>query len=49
MLAARLAAGDTLSSAARVANVAAALSVTALGARGGMPGEAALRAALDAG
>jgi ribokinase len=46
VLAARLAAGDALLTAARIANAAASLSVTALGARGGMPGEAAIRAAM---
>ena len=42
-LAARLAAGDDLEAAARYAVVAAALSVTAAGARGGMPSAAAVR------
>jgi ribokinase len=44
-LAARLAAGDDLEAAARYAVVAAALSVTAPGARGGMPTAAEVAAA----
>lgn len=48
VLATRLAAGDDLASAARAANAAAALSVAAVGARGGMPSAAAIRSALDA-
>lgn len=45
VLAARLAAGDALSAAARVANLAAGLSVSAPGAREGMPGQAEIDAA----
>ncbi len=44
VLAARLALGDTLLAAVRMAVVASALSVTAAGARGGMPDAATLRA-----
>ena len=44
-LAARIAAGDDLEAAARYAIVAAALSVTAAGARGGMPSADAVRRA----
>ncbi|GAB3004308.1 PfkB family carbohydrate kinase [Amycolatopsis acidiphila] len=47
VLAARLAAGEALVPAVRVANAAAALSVAAVGARDGMPDEPAIRAALD--
>jgi len=45
VLAARLAAGDSLNDAARIAVVAASLSVTQVGARGGMPTAAAIAAA----
>jgi ribokinase len=48
VLAARLAAGDDLVEAVRTANVAAALSVTAVGARGGMPTGEAITAAREA-
>jgi ribokinase len=48
VLAAHLAAGDGPADAVRAANVAAALSVTAVGARGGMPVAAAIRSALAA-
>lgn len=44
VLAARLALGDALLAAARIAVIASALSVTASGARGGMPDAATLRA-----
>jgi ribokinase len=47
VLAARLAAGDSLADAAPVAVMAAALSVTEVGARGGMPTAAAITAAMD--
>ncbi len=47
VLAARLAAGDDLLTAVRTANVAASLSVTAVGARGGMPTADAIAAARD--
>jgi ribokinase len=47
VLAARLAAGDELTEAVRTANAAAALSVTAPGARGGMPVLAAIREERD--
>jgi ribokinase len=46
VLAARLAEGDDLAPAVRVANVAAALSVARVGARAGMPSAAAIRDAL---
>jgi ribokinase len=46
VLAARLAAGDELGDAARVATAAASLSVSHPGARDGMPGAAAIDAAL---
>jgi len=46
VLAARLAAGDSLSDAVPVAVAAAALSVTEVGARGGMPTAAAIAAAM---
>ncbi|MCY7342468.1 MAG: PfkB family carbohydrate kinase, partial [Pseudonocardia sp.] len=46
VLAARLAAGDELGDAVRTAVVAASLSVTRTGARDGMPGAAAITAAL---
>jgi len=45
VLATRLAAGDSLNDAARIAVVAASLSVTEVGARGGMPTAAAIAAA----
>ena len=45
VLATRLAAGDSLDDAARIAVVAASLSVTEVGARGGMPTAAAIAAA----
>jgi ribokinase len=45
VLAARLAAGDPLDAAARTAVVAASLSVTEIGARGGMPTAAQIEAA----
>jgi ribokinase len=45
VLAARLAAGDTLAAASRTANIAAALAVTAVGARDGMPDTETIRAA----
>ncbi len=48
VLAARLARGDALALATRVAVVAASLSVTAVGARGGMPVAAAIDAAIAA-
>jgi ribokinase len=47
VLAARLAAGDDVAGAVRTANVAASLSVTEVGARAGMPTQAAVRAALQ--
>lgn len=46
VLAARLAAGDDLATAVRAANAAASLSVTAIGARSGMPTADAIDAAL---
>jgi ribokinase len=46
VLAARLAAGDVLAAAVPIAIAAASLSVTAVGARGGMPTAAAIEAAL---
>jgi ribokinase len=46
VLAGRLAAGDDLGAAVPYAVAAAALSVTAVGARGGMPTAAAIEAAL---
>jgi ribokinase len=46
VLAARLAAGDELSTAVQIAVAAASLSVVAVGARGGMPTLAATRAAM---
>jgi ribokinase len=46
VLAARLAAGDQLAAAVAVAVVAAALSVTKPGARGGMPSAAEIDAAM---
>ena len=48
VLAARLAAGDDLGAAVPYAVAAAALSVTAVGARGGMPTADAIEAATDA-
>lgn len=48
VLAARLAAGDEIAAAVEAAVVAASLSVTAVGARTGMPGAGALAAALSA-
>jgi ribokinase len=48
VLAARLACGDALTVATRVAVVAASLSVTEVGARGGMPLAAAIDAAIGA-
>jgi len=48
VLAAWLAGGATLEDAIRAAVVGGGLSVTAAGARGGMPGRAAIEAALDA-
>lgn len=47
VLAARLAAGDGLATAVPVAVAAASLSVTEVGARGGMPTLAAIRAAME--
>jgi ribokinase len=47
VLAARLAAGDELATAVPVAVVAASLSVAEVGARGGMPTLAAIRAAME--
>jgi ribokinase len=46
VLAARLAAGDALDAAARIATAAASLSVAHVGARAGMPDAAAIEAAL---
>jgi len=48
-LAAELARGSAIADAARFATIAAALSVTAAGARGGMPGRAAVGELMDAG
>jgi ribokinase len=48
VLAAHLAVGEDLVTAARAANAAAALSVAAVGARGGMPSASAIKSALDA-
>jgi len=48
VLAAWVARGATLEDAIRAAVVGGGLSVTAAGARGGMPGRAAIEAALDA-
>ncbi|MHA6796078.1 PfkB family carbohydrate kinase [Pseudonocardia bannensis] len=46
-LAARLAAGDDLAGAVRIATVAASLSVPQIGARAGLPSVAAIDAALQ--